>query len=575
MNGKYEGEPMKVVIVGAVALGPKVACRLRRLDPDVEITVVDKDDLISYGGCGIPYYVGGDVNELEDLCSTAAHAVRDIEFFKTCKGITVMTETEAVSIDRKAKKVLVRHLNDLREEELPYDELVLATGSSPIRPPIPGADLPGVQVVSNLHHAEIVKNLLKQGKVSKAVVIGAGAIGIELAEAMTDLWGVETTLIEMAEQVLPVAIGKTMGKIVRRELEEKGVKLLLSERVIRIGEDPDTRSLLVEAYSGTFSCDLVVLSTGIKANSALALEAGLAVGRLGGIIVDNRLRTSDPEIYAGGDCVELRHLISGENVIMPLGSLANRQGRVIADNIHGRANLFSGTVGTFALKVFDLGVSKAGMTFRQAIAAGFDPVFAVISQPDHAHFYPSPHFIYMTLIADRRTRKILGIEAAGKNGQAVKARVDAVAVMLKHGVDVDEICTFETSYAPPFSSAMDIINNAGNILDNILSGKNRPIGATEFIEKFLAEETRVLDVREQPTAAPMVEKYGDRWLNIPLAELRQRYEELPSDQAFCIICDTAPRSYEAQVFLDSKGKTETFNVQGGYAMILATDPTAL
>jgi len=386
---------------------------------------------------------------------------------------------------------------------------------------------------------------------------------------------VETTLIEVAEQVLPMALGKTMGRIVKRQLEEHGVKLLLSERVVRIGEAPDSGSLQVETYSNTFPCDLVVLSTGIKPNSGLAVEAGLAVGKLGGILVDNRLRTSDPDIYAGGDCVELRHLVSGENVIMPLGSLANRQGRVIADNIHGRASLFTGTVGTFALKVFDLGVSKAGMTFRQAIAAGFDPVFSVVSQPDHAHFYPSSQFIYMTLIADRTTRKILGIEAAGRNGSAVKARIDAVAVLLRHGADVDEICCLETGYAPPFSSAMDVVNNAANVLDNILSGKNRPIGVTEFIEKFEAEEVKTLDVREAPTAAPFVEKYGDRWLNIPLSELRQRYKEIPTDQTFCLLCDTAPRSYEAQVFLDSKGITDTLNVQGGYAMIVETEPTIL
>ncbi len=565
----------KVVIIGAVALGPKVACRLRRLDPEIEITVIDKDDLISYGGCGIPYYVGGDVGEIEDLCSTASHAVRNKEFFRSCKGITVLTRTEAIAIDRKVKTVRVRYLEDMREEDLPYDKLVIATGSSPLRPPIPGADLPRVQVVSNLHHAEAVKDLLKKGKIGRAVIIGAGAIGIELAEAMTDLWGVETTVIEMAEQVLPMALGKTISRVVKRQLEEHGVKLLLSERVIRIGEDPDNGSLLVETYAGTFPCDLVVLSTGVRPSSTLAAEAGLTVGRLGGIIVDNRLCTSDPDIHAGGDCIELRHLVSGQNVIMPLGSLANRQGRIIADNIHGRAGLFTGTVGTFALKVFDLGVSKAGMTFRQAIAAGFDPVFAVVSQPDHAHFYPSPQFIYMTLIADRRTRKILGIEAAGKNGTAVKARVDAVAVLLRHGVDIDEICSLETGYAPPFSSAMDVINNAGNVLDNILAGKNRPIGAAEFIDRFRQDEIRTLDVREAPTAAPFVEKYGDRWLNIPLDELRQRYREIPTDRTFCLLCDTAPRSYEAQVFLESKGVTDTLNLQGGYAMILATDPTLL
>jgi NADPH-dependent 2,4-dienoyl-CoA reductase/sulfur reductase-like enzyme/rhodanese-related sulfurtransferase len=567
--------PKKVVIIGAVALGPKVACRLRRLDPNVEIVMIDRDDLISYGGCGIPYYVGGDINELEDLYSTTSHAIRDAEFFKTCKGVTILTRVEAIAIDRKGKKVKVLHLQDGSEESLSYDKLVIATGSTPIRPPIPGADMPRVLMVSNLHDAENIKNLLKQGKVGSAVVIGAGAIGIELAEAMTDLWGVKTTLIEMADQVLPLAIGKTIGRIVKHQLEEQGVKVLLSERVVRIGEDPDSGNLLVETYTDTLPCDLVVMSTGIRPNSKIAVDAGLAVGKSGGIIVDSRLRTSDPDIYAGGDCIELRHLVSGENVAMPLGSLANRQGRVIAGNINGGSYLFPGTAGTFCIKVFELGISKAGLTFRQAKEAGFDPVFAVVTQPDHAHFYPSSQLMYMTLIGDRQSRRILGIEVAGKNGEAVKARVDAVAVMLAQGVDVDDICCLETGYAPPFSSAMDVVNNGGNTLDNIIAGRNRPIGTIEFIEKFKADEIQVLDIREEPTATTFIRKYGKKWLNVPLSELRARYKEIPTDRHLCILCDTGPRSYEAQVILDAKGITDTSNVQGGYAMILAMDPTLL
>ena len=561
--------PKKVIIIGAVALGPKVACRLRRLDPDAEITVIDRDDLISYGGCGIPYYVGGDIKELEDLCSTASHALRDTEFFKSSKGITILTRVEALAINRKDKNVKVRHLQDGREEFLPYDKLVIATGSIPVRPPFPGADLPRVKIVSNLHDAEAVKNLLKQGRVGQAVIIGAGAIGIEITEALTDLWEVETTLIEMADQVLPMVLGKTISRIAQRQLEEHGVKVMLSERVVRIGEDPDHDKLLVETYSGTLSCDLVVLATGIRPNSTLAAEAGIAIGKSGGIMVNSRLCTSDPDIYAGGDCIELRHLLSGENVIMPLGSLANRQGRVIAANINGDNSFFTGTAGTFALKVFDLGISKAGMTFRQAKEAGFNPAFSVISQTDHAHFYPSAQLMYMTLIADQSSRKILGIEAAGKNGVAVKARIDAAAVLLSHGIDVDELCNLETGYAPPFSSAMDVVNNAGNALDNILTGRNRPIGAAEFIEKFRTGETQVLDVRETRTAAPFVEKYGARWLNIPLSELRTRFSEIMPDRSCCILCDTGPRSYEAQVILASRGIIDTLNIQGGYAMVLA------
>jgi rhodanese-related sulfurtransferase len=317
---------------------------------------------------------------------------------------------------------------------------------------------------------------------------------------------------------------------------------------------------------------IVVLAAGVRPNADLAKRAGISVGMSGGIIVDRRMRTSDPNIYAGGDCVEIRNLISGENMLMALGSLANRQGRVIATNINGGQSHFRGTVGTFCLKVFDLGVAKAGLTYRQAKETGFDPVYGVVAQADHAHFYPSSEMIYISLLADRKSRKILGIEAAGKNGDAVKARVDSLAVLLRHGADVEEVCGLEVGYAPPFASAMDVINNAGNALDNILSMQNRPVDAADFLVEFAKGEIKVLDVRGAKEAAPFVKKYGDRWINIPQAELRSRVESISADDSFFLLCDTGPRSYEAQVFLSSKGIENTKNIQGGYAMIKVLDP---
>jgi NADPH-dependent 2,4-dienoyl-CoA reductase/sulfur reductase-like enzyme/rhodanese-related sulfurtransferase len=562
----------KVVIVGAVALGPKVACRLRRLDPDVHITLIDRDDLISYGGCGIPYYVGGDVNDIEDLYKTTSHAVRDRDFFLNCKGIEVMTSTEVVEIDRKSGTVVVKHLDSGRNEELSYDKLVLATGASPVRPPIPGVDHPRVFTVSDLHEAEKIKTLMARGQVGRAVVIGAGAIGLEISEALTDLWGIETTLIEMEDQVLPTLLGKCIARVTGKELERKGVRLLLNERVLEIQGDPETGGCLVRTSANTMGVDIVVLAAGVRPNADLAKRAGISVGMSGGIIVDRRMRTSDPNIYAGGDCVEIRNLISGENMLMALGSLANRQGRVIATNINGGQSHFRGTVGTFCLKVFDLGVAKAGLTYRQAKETGFEPVYGVVAQADHAHFYPSSEMIYISLLADRKSRKILGIEAAGKNGDAVKARVDSLAVLLRHGADVEEVCGLEVGYAPPFASAMDVINNAGNALDNILSMQNRPVDAADFLVEFAKGEIKVLDVRGAKEAAPFVKKYGDRWINIPQAELRSRVESISADDSFFLLCDTGPRSYEAQVFLSSKGIENTKNIQGGYAMIKVLDP---
>jgi NADPH-dependent 2,4-dienoyl-CoA reductase/sulfur reductase-like enzyme/rhodanese-related sulfurtransferase len=562
----------KVIIIGAVALGPKVACRLRRLDPDAEITLLDRDSLISYGGCGIPYYVGGDVNDIEDLCRTTSHALRDTAFFDNCKGVAVMTRVEAEEIDRRGKKLRVRHLDSGKESWLDYDKLVLATGSSPVRPPFPGSDLPRVFTVSNLHQAKAVKELMALGKVGSALVVGAGAIGLEMAEALTDLWGIETTLIEMEDQVLPTLLGRCMARITARELTAKGVDLRLEQRVLEIKREDDPEQLRVTTTGGELLVDIVVLAAGVRPNTSLAAQAGLGLGRSGGILVDRRMRTTDPDIYAGGDCVELRNLVSGENMLMALGSLANRQGRIIATNLSGGQGHLEGTVGTFCVKVFDLAVSKAGLTWRQARATGFDPVYAVVAQADHAHFYPSSELIYISLLADRKSRKILGVEAAGKNGDAVKARVDAIAPLLGRGLDVDEVCSLEVGYAPPFASAMDVLNNAGNALDNILAGSNRPVDAADFLHDFAQGTARVLDIRGEKEATPFLKKYGERWFNIPQDQLRRRYREIPPDESFYILCDTGPRSYEAQVFLATKNITANLHIQGGYAMIKAIEP---
>lgn len=562
----------KILIIGAVALGPKVACRMRRLDPEADITLIDRDNIISYGGCGIPYYVGGDVSDIEDLCKTSSHVLRDERFFAECKDVRVLTGVEALGIDRREKRVRVRCLDDCSEEFLEYDKLVIATGGEALRPSFPGADLPGIFIVSNLRDAKAVKELIASGKVETAAVIGAGAVGLEIAEALSDLWGITTTLIEREDQVLPTILGTCTARMAARELERHGVELLLDDTVQEISAGADNGPMQVRTSRATIAADLVVLAAGTRPNTNLAREAGLSLGMSGGILVDQRMRTSDPHIYAGGDCIELRNLVSGENMPMPLGSLANRQGRIIATNLSGGQGHFPGTVGAFCLKVFDLTISKAGLTLHQARLSGFNPVCAMVSQVDHAHFYPDASMMYISLIADRSSRKILGIEMAGSNGDAVKGRVDTVAVLLRHGVDVDEICTLETGYAPPYSSAMDIINNAGNALDNILAGKNRPIDAADFLQEFGQGIIRVLDIRGEKEAAPFIARYGALWHNIPQDQLRRRAGELSVDEPFFLLCDTGSRSYEAQVFLDSRGITATRHIQGGFAVLREIDP---
>ncbi len=561
--------PERIIIIGAVALGPKVACRLSRLDPKAKITLIDRDNLISYGGCGIPYYIGGDVSDLEGLYSTIAHTVRDKEFFKTDKGVDVITGVEVIAINREKKTLSVRNLNDNSKDEMEYDKLVIATGATPVRPSFPGSDFPNVFTVSNLHNAKAIKDIISKGKVENAVVIGAGAIGIEMAEALTDLWGIDTTIIEIADHVLPQALGRNLAVVVEKHLRDNDVKLMLSERVISINGDTETGVHSVDTTTENIPCDLVILAAGIRPNSQLASDAGLAIGKNHGILVDQCMRTTDPNIYAGGDCAEIINLVSGQTVLMPLGSLANRQGRIIATNIKGGCDHFKGSVGTFCLKVFDLGVAKAGLTFNQAKAAGFDPVYAIVAQHDRAHFYPDSKFMYIKLIADRNTRRILGIEATGPQGDAVKARVDAVAVLLRFNAVVSDICTLESGYAPPYASAMDIINNAGNTLDNTIRGSHKPIDAMDFLKEFEGKRTRVLDIRSTIQAAPFVKKYGERWINIPQNELRQRVNEVPDDEPLCLLCGSGPRSYEVQLILSDHGINNTKNIQGGYGMLLA------
>jgi rhodanese-related sulfurtransferase len=409
--------------------------------------------------------------------------------------------------------------------------------------------------------------------VGNAVVIGAGAIGVEMAEALTDLWGVETTLVEMAPHVLPTAIDPNIALIVEKELENNEVGVKIGAQVTKILGDAENGVTGVEVSGEVIECDLVIMAVGVRPNTGFAAEAGLAVGRCGTLIVDKNLKTTDPDIYAGGDCIEVRNLVSGEQLPMPLGSLANRQGRIIASNIFGKSAQFDGTVGTFCIKVFGMGVATAGLTIHQAKAAGFDPVHSLVAQFDRAHFYPDSKFMFIQLIADRCSRRVLGVEAVGEQIDAVKARVDAVVPLLHKGMTVDDVCTLEVAYSPPFASAMDVINNAGNALDNILDGRNTPIDWPEFIDLFEKGEITVVDLRELVEAQPFIDKYGaDRWLFLPQTELRERYNELPKDKDLCLFCGTGARSFECQRILNQNGFTRIQNLQGGYAIIRVTDP---
>jgi NADPH-dependent 2,4-dienoyl-CoA reductase/sulfur reductase-like enzyme/rhodanese-related sulfurtransferase len=530
--------------------------------------MVDKDDLISYGGCGIPYFVAGDVSDASELRETSFHMVRDARFFHEVKDIEVLTHTEALSIDRTAKRVHIKNLATQEESTLPYDKLVLATGSRPRRLDFPGIDLDGVFTVNNLNAAIAIKDRIATGKVEKALVIGGGFIGLEMAEALTDLWGIETTIVEITNQLLPGLVSRNMAQIIKHHMEEKEISFLIGESVVRLeGNGTVERAVTTR---GSFETDLVIVGAGTLPNSDLAREAGLEVSPKGTIVVNTRMQTSDPDIYAGGDCVQVTNLVTGKPGYYPLGSMANRQGRVIGTNLAGGNAEFPGAVGSFVVKVFDLSVAATGLSIDVARREGFDALSVVIVQFDRAHFYPIKNLMTLELVVDKTSGRVLGIQGIGPMGDATVGRINAVAAMLKYHPTVEDISNLELAYSPPFTAAMDVLNALGNTADNTLAGKNRVLDVDEFDELWKQRDkgdVLFLDCRAPADADPFAKKYPEHWKSIPQDELRARMAEVPRDKKLVLICNTGVRSYEAQVALDQVGISDTCNLQGGVACL--------
>lgn len=566
-------QQQRVVIIGAVALGPKVACRLKRLRPDFHVTMVDQDEYISYGGCGIPYYISGDLSDIKELMSTSFHMLRTPEFFEQAKDVRVMTRTRALTVDRQAKSVRVRHLDSGLEEDLPYDRLVLATGSRPRRLSVPGGDLPQVLGVANLQDALSVRERVSQGQVGKAVIIGAGPLGLEMAEALGDLWGVETTLVEIATQVLPGVLDPGLARMVAKHLEDHEVTVHLQETVTEIRPGAGAHALQVLTGKRTLDADLVVTALGVRPNSQLAAAANLAVSPQGGIMVNHRLQTSDPDIYAGGDCIENRHLVTGKPVYFPSGSLANRQGRVIGTNLAGGEAAFPGIVGSFTMKVFNMAMAGAGLSLAAAQRGGLDAVSALVIQADRAHFYPGQDLMYLQLVVEKKTRRLLGAQGLGANGDALVGRVNSIAALLSRGAGLADLSNLEVAYSPPFASALDIVNAVANTAENILDGYNRTVEVADFEQCFLTEQAGdmiCLDVRGAANAAPYVDLFGPRWLNIPQETLKDRFAEIPADKRLIVVCNSGVRSYEALRQLETAGLCNAVNLQGGVAALKKT-----
>ena len=557
---------LNILVIGGVALGPKAAARAKRLMPDANITLIDQGTYISYGGCGIPYFVGGDVADMNGLRTTVAGVVRDEAFFNDVKDIKAMCHTRAISIDRRAKTVLVENTLTGEQSEMPYDKLVIATGSSPRIPPIPGNDLKNVTSVTCLEAAKAIQEQCAARQINHAVIIGAGFIGLEMAVALADMWGIEVTVIEMVDHILPAQLCNNFAQIAKKDLEDLGVTVLCGEAVKELkGKDGAVCQVVTDKR--VIDADQVIFSIGVTPNSKIASDAGLLCHPRGGIMVNNHMQTSDPDIYAGGDVVVVRNLISGDLSYLPLGSMANRQGRVIGTNLGGGQATFEGVVGSWCVKLNNIYASGAGLTLHQAKAAGFDAIEVSMEGADKAHFYPGHADASINIVVDKQTRRVLGIQGMDTDGSAIKARTDAVAAMLQIGKPtLNDISNLEVCYAPPFAGAMDVINAAANVADNVVSGLHTSVSPDEFVKLWenRAENNYLfIDFRPEKAGKPIEERHPGQYLSLPLEDFNARKGEIPTDRPVAVVCNTGTRAYEAQVKLRALG-IETVNNAGGF-----------
>ena len=409
------------------------------------------------------------------------------------------------------------------------------------------------------------------------MVVGAGFIGLEMAVALSDMWGIETSVVEFMDQVMPGVLSPTLADMVRHDLEAHGVHVYTSEGVQRL-EGKDGIVTRAVTNKRTLDADLVIFATGFAPNSALAAEAGLAVDPVTkGILVDEHMRTSDPHIYAGGDCVAVKNLITGTPGCFQLGSLANRQGRVIGTNAAGGNAVFTGAVGSWAVKVFGVSACGVGLTPARAKAAGFDPLSVNVEQLDRAHFYPEKEMMTLELTVDRKTRQVLGLQGVCSAGDALKARIDAVAAMLQFGPrTLDDLANLEAAYAPPFSGALDTVNVVANVADNILSGQLIPMSSREFTELWNDRDNNNVyfaDARPQVAAEKTAEAYPGKWHALTLEDVlgdnaAAKIADLPKDRPIALVCNTGLRSYEVLLRLRREGFTNVTSTLGGMQAII-------
>ena len=445
-----------IVIIGGMACGPKTAARARRRDPNARITIVEQGPTVSEGSCGLPYYMGGVIKNERSLL------VRTPQQFKEASNIDVLGWTRATAIDRKEHRVEVTNVETGVTSSLPYDKLVIATGAVPVVPAsLEGKDLEGVFTLTKIADANRIIAALAAPDAKKAVVVGGGLIGMEGAEAFRER-GLYVSVVEALEHVLPGLLDEDMSAAVEKELMDKEVHLFTGQRVVRLECNEQGRVARVVTEKSTIEADVVLLAIGFRPNSELARDAGLEIGALGGIEVDKFLQTSDPDIYAGGDCVENVSRVTGKKIFTPMGSTANKHGRIIGTNVTGGHDTFPGVLGTAVAKVFDISVGRVGISADEARELGFQPVIASGKGRDRAGYYPGALESTVKLVADASTGRVLGAQLVGVGD--VSKRTDILVTAITAERTVDDMANLDTAYAPPFSPAMDLLHDLANVI---------------------------------------------------------------------------------------------------------------
>ena len=551
-------DAIRIVAVGANAAGLRAAARAKRLLPNAAVTVIDRGKYISYGACGMPYLVSGDIETADKLRETAYGVIRDPDFFRKAKGLEVVVQTEAERIDREGRRVVCKSILTGETKEYSYDKLILATGATPIVPSgIPGNN-PRVSTFKILEDAIALRKALQSGQIKKVGLVGAGPIGCELAEAFTAMWGAKAILFDAAPTILPAMLDPEMARIVETYMKGEGVEIHTDCPLLGVAESKE--GVTVKTPKGDFEVDHVIIAIGVKPDNTLAAGCGLKIGKTGGIVVDEKMTTSDPNIFAAGDCVELKHLVSRNAVILPLGSLANREGRVIGSNLGGGDERFGPVVGSGAVKVFDMNVSSTGLTTKAAEEAGFDVGVAWGSFTDKTDYYPGFENLHLKLVYDRKTTRLLGLQGFSK-GEVVK-RVDVFASLLRHGGKLEDLLDAEFAYAPPFAPAVDpLYSIACTARNELLEGIQSLPPDADLDDRFIVDVRRAREASDRP----LPEKETK---NVPFEDFRVNCDQVPKDKDVVCICSKGVRSSEAARVLKERGCASVKYVGGGSLMKL-------